>query len=42
MAESATLIPSVSRDDEALAIVVEGIISAAELLEEDDIGTTEV
>ena len=40
MAGSATLIPSVSRDDEALAVVVEGI-SAAELLQENDIATTE-
>ena len=40
MAESATPVPSVSREDEALAVVVEGIISAAELLQEDDIGTT--
>ena len=41
MAESATFIHSVSREDEALAVVVEGMISAAELLQEDDIGTTE-
>ena len=41
MAESAVVIPSVSRDDEALAVVVEGIISAAELLQEDDIDTIE-
>jgi hypothetical protein len=41
MAKPATLISSVSREDEALVVVVEGMISAAELLQEDDIGTTE-
>ncbi len=34
-------IPSVSREDEALAVVVAGMISAEELLQEDAIGTTE-
>ena len=41
MAESATLMPSVSPEDEAMAVIVMGMIRGAEVLGEDDIETPE-
>jgi hypothetical protein len=34
-------LPPLSREDEAMAAVIEGMLVAAELLQEDDIETTE-
>jgi hypothetical protein len=41
MAETATLMPSASREDEAMAVIVMGMIKAAEVLGEDDIESAE-
>jgi hypothetical protein len=34
-------LPPLSREDEAVAAIVQGMMTAAELLQEDDIGATE-
>ncbi len=34
-------LPPLSREDKAVAVIVEGMIRAAELLQEDDIGVKE-